>query len=1213
MELKKPVSNHVESETPTYLEALDLVKPPPTLAVVKSPLQKMIDMGFSETNAVVALRMNKGNLEEAICVCLARDSSTSSYIPPAKLVKSIKEEGFSEKWANIALKKCRGDVEGAIQFLKDHGGDDAKMVKSNTRPTAKNSVRSNNYKTLDPGFKVTPQVSHSVVNTSGESTINSKPPSVDSAYRLPLDEGDVKTTPQKVDAPSKNIEKLSDMSPNMKLEKHQEYLPNNEGLSSGIKFPSRVVGGSIPRSIPLDSPVVPSAGSTHMHAAGSSSSYMHPSNISIQNSISESTLLKENNSVEDAHGREREDEGKEAAKMTTHVQVVSEMKKAPIYIDLDDEDVCTSDRLAATINFKKSNSGRKMVSGGGGIIVGTSSRDDPVPVSPPRGGAPPIPGTISPSAKMETTIGLSTELLRKDSESKEDFQTAVSAESVSCTPVSVPVHVSVVMSVETQGGERETNIVVALPATSTNGNDIYCHVQAEDVPQVIAINSDVITASKEVLEPNSDGAAESVTATQEGVGEDDAVVTNATKKKKRIRNSQKKSINGKTVATTPPDNKLSQEDVSITTKTTDEKESTQQTMIVDTQASVVVSLVKVEESNNHVETADALANSVVVTPVLQVSIPMEDTNTNEIQHSTNTELDSIAASDAVLLENNSSSQIQSSTSTSSWVTSNPQDVIQEVRLSQVTDMNPSPPEVPPPKVPPLQTLSMDERLLLWEIEQHRIANPRLAEIIEHNASTVIDPLTISSLLHSLNAEDSAEEYAEQQEGDLIDTTSVANTMDENQTFYEASAPPLEVESDEIELQSVIPVVLVPTEAPPSYDSVVTVPPPSVISSVIPNVSTAVTQEIGTSSVGVSTFVNEHVVIPTARAVDGNTNQDDYYLAAALIPVATESRLDQTNIRNLGMYTTGDSGRLYMAVAAPLVPTDQSALEASRNAAVPSPIVNSHFNKIKRRVILPFQVEERNGKFYPKITLVQPKIKSASKSPQGSRPDFISLGSCSSREIAMKLGAVNSPPTWAGGNDLKECSLCLKHETFFSKIHHCRNCGYYVCTDCSDKTWMHTMLPPAYVSDNEMNIRVCDSCTYLMEGFDDALRNGDAVIAMAFFSTGNVNLHNQLSIYKSSHYPIHSAAQGGNIEILRWLLEVRRCTVRREDMPLETSEGLSVFAIAAYYGHTDIMRYLVQIHGCKVTEVKDYGVMLRALHASLEVCYDSTKLIIHVAS
>lgn len=120
------------------------------------------------------------------------------------------------------------------------------------------------------------------------------------------------------------------------------------------------------------------------------------------------------------------------------------------------------------------------------------------------------------------------------------------------------------------------------------------------------------------------------------------------------------------------------------------------------------------------------------------------------------------------------------------------------------------------------------------------------------------------------------------------------------------------------------------------------------------------------------------------------------------------------------------------------------------------------------------------------------------------------------------------------------------------------------------------------------------------GFMDSLRAGDVSRALSFFSTGNVNLHNPMSIYKSEEYPIHAAVEGGSVHLVRWLLEDRKCSLYAgaNKSPVKTAEGLTCLAIAAYFGHGDIMRYLVHSADAKVAEITEVAVLVRGLHAML---------------
>jgi hypothetical protein len=85
----------------------------------------------------------------------------------------------------------------------------------------------------------------------------------------------------------------------------------------------------------------------------------------------------------------------------------------------------------------------------------------------------------------------------------------------------------------------------------------------------------------------------------------------------------------------------------------------------------------------------------------------------------------------------------------------------------------------------------------------------------------------------------------------------------------------------------------------------------------------------------------------------------------------------------------------------------------------------------------------------------------------------------------------------------------------------------------------------------------------MEQFAEALRTGDFVTALAVSAVGNVNFHNPLNFWAYGEYPVHLAAVGGNIEVMRWLVEVRLCRLLAWDgEPLRTATGYTVLGLAA---------------------------------------------------
>jgi hypothetical protein len=238
-----------------------------------------------------------------------------------------------------------------------------------------------------------------------------------------------------------------------------------------------------------------------------------------------------------------------------------------------------------------------------------------------------------------------------------------------------------------------------------------------------------------------------------------------------------------------------------------------------------------------------------------------------------------------------------------------------------------------------------------------------------------------------------------------------------------------------------------------------------------------------------------------------------------------------------------------------------------------------------------------------ITLKQPHLPPNKKTPQGDRPGMVVLklpSDIRNEKHAIKLCESMAPPLWDGDGDVLKCVSCKVSPGVFNPLHHCRNCGYYVCLDCSDKFWPSSMLPDTF-HNGETVVRVCDSCHVLMELFADALRRGDVKAAFAIFQTGNVNLRRPFLIYKSRDYPIHSAVRGGSLVLLRWLLETECCPCRdTKNEPIVTSSGQCLLSLAAYYGHVDMMRYLVQRQSFSLLSITDIDVLRRGLHSALGV-------------
>ena len=196
----------------------------------------------------------------------------------------------------------------------------------------------------------------------------------------------------------------------------------------------------------------------------------------------------------------------------------------------------------------------------------------------------------------------------------------------------------------------------------------------------------------------------------------------------------------------------------------------------------------------------------------------------------------------------------------------------------------------------------------------------------------------------------------------------------------------------------------------------------------------------------------------------------------------------------------------------------SASEVSRNSL--SIELQRFLRSIHRREYLPFTVRQESiGKWVGSISLKQSALPPGANSPQGNRPDTVAVtNGCTSRDICEQWCLTLVPPRWVNKKKVTTCLLCDNKFGIFSYGHHCRNCGYVICNNCSEKSWPSTMLS-TYYHNNENNVRVCNDCHKLMVLFVKALKDGDEVTALAVYNTGNVNLHKPYTLFKNAAHPV----------------------------------------------------------------------------------------------
>lgn len=228
--------------------------------------------------------------------------------------------------------------------------------------------------------------------------------------------------------------------------------------------------------------------------------------------------------------------------------------------------------------------------------------------------------------------------------------------------------------------------------------------------------------------------------------------------------------------------------------------------------------------------------------------------------------------------------------------------------------------------------------------------------------------------------------------------------------------------------------------------------------------------------------------------------------------------------------------------------------------------------------------------------------------------YLKAFSFPSEQEAREAAIANAPPKMMMFEESSNCFVCKGKFAVFRRARHCRNCGACVCGGCTT-TWPSKMLPETYNLKNESVVKVCKSCSYLTDSFRKALLKGDLDEAVEFYHTGNINLRCPLPAPSGAKkveimYPIHCAVQGGNLDIVRWLMDEHFCPIKlvkkgngkgrkaSDDTAIVTSKGRSVLNIALSGLKVDIIRYLVVDKAVDLYETKDLQLSLRALEAVL---------------
>ena len=213
--------------------------------------------------------------------------------------------------------------------------------------------------------------------------------------------------------------------------------------------------------------------------------------------------------------------------------------------------------------------------------------------------------------------------------------------------------------------------------------------------------------------------------------------------------------------------------------------------------------------------------------------------------------------------------------------------------------------------------------------------------------------------------------------------------------------------------------------------------------------------------------------------------------------------------------------------------------------------------------------------------------------------------------AINLARSWTPPRMLSFDDHPNCHVCEQKFAVFRRKCHCRNCGVCVCKECVTQ-WPAKMLPETYNVKKENSLNICKACDWLCHSFRLSLLEGNRDRAVALYATGNINVTSPFANVKGElFYPVHCAALGGNLDLLKWLVDDLCCPVKSVRItsngkheqsskltPIVTSKGRSLLGIALEHQHLHILRYLVVTKNLSLRTEKDIT------HAMLVQCLSS---------
>jgi hypothetical protein len=350
-----------------------------------------------------------------------------------------------------------------------------------------------------------------------------------------------------------------------------------------------------------------------------------------------------------------------------------------------------------------------------------------------------------------------------------------------------------------------------------------------------------------------------------------------------------------------------------------------------------------------------------------------------------------------------------------------------------------------------------------------------------------------------------------------------------------------------------------------------------------------------------------------RSTDGNIGRDISFgrtkTGRPLTPTVTGGKRSGFMEKLFGDQVSEEAKQAYLPRA-----------EASPTESVSSVVSWQQPEQIHSRILLTATVYH-NTATNLWIATINTNQKGVAKNP-ATASKYLKAFSFGSEQAARESAIANAPPKMISFQESPNCFICKGKFAMFRRAGHCRNCGVCVCNSCTT-IWPAKMLPETYNLKKESQLKICKSCNFLSGAFKKALLDGDYEEAVGLYGSGNINLRTSFpqSAKKKEEVmcPIHAAVEGGNLELVRWLMDDHFCSIKvvrtgsgkklkrggSADQPILTSKGRSVLSIAVGGLHVDILRFLVVDCGVSIYESKDLKSSLRVLEAVLLALPEST--------